>query len=90
VLLRLRYWVKKPYKLAKVQSDVNTRIRERVTDADVEMAYPHRHLVFDDTSGSRVWAAQNRVVRQASAPATSPARRAVAEMDLRTEPRKQH
>lgn len=51
VLLRLRYWVKKPYKLAKVQSDVNTRIRERVTDADVEMAYPHRHLVFDDTSG---------------------------------------
>ena len=51
VLLRLRYWVKKPYKLAKVQSDVNTRIRERFADADVEMAYPHRHLVFDDTSG---------------------------------------
>lgn len=51
ILLRLRYWVKKPYKLAKVQSDVNTRIRERLTDADVEMAYPHRHLVFDDTSG---------------------------------------
>nr|WP_256418564.1 mechanosensitive ion channel family protein [Halorubrum laminariae] len=51
VLLRLRYWVKKPYKLAKVQSDVNTRIRERLADADVEMAYPHRHLVFDDTSG---------------------------------------
>ena len=51
VLLRLRYWVKKPYKLAKVQSDVNTRIRERLADANVEMAYPHRHLVFDDTSG---------------------------------------
>jgi len=51
ILLRLRYWVKRPYKLAKVQSDVNTRIRERLTDADVEMAYPHRHLVFDDTSG---------------------------------------
>ncbi|WP_244629317.1 mechanosensitive ion channel family protein [Halorubrum sp. PV6] len=51
VLLRLRYWVKKPYKLAKVQSDVNTLIRERLADADVEMAYPHRHLVFDDTSG---------------------------------------
>ncbi|WP_049910888.1 mechanosensitive ion channel domain-containing protein [Halorubrum lipolyticum] len=51
ILLRLRYWVKKPYKLAKVQSDVNTQIRERLTDADVEMAYPHRHLVFDDTSG---------------------------------------
>lgn len=53
VLLRLRYWVKKPYKLAKVQSDVNTQIRERLGDpeADVTMAYPHRHLVFDDTSG---------------------------------------
>ncbi|QWC20648.1 mechanosensitive ion channel family protein [Halorubrum sp. 2020YC2] len=51
VLLRLRYWVKKPYKLAKVQSEVNTRIRERFAEADVEMAYPHRHLVFDDTSG---------------------------------------
>ena len=51
ILLRLRYWVKKPYKLSKVQSDVNTRIRERLADADVEMAYPHRHLVFDDTSG---------------------------------------
>ncbi|TKX45049.1 MULTISPECIES: mechanosensitive ion channel family protein [unclassified Halorubrum] len=51
ILLRLRYWVKKPYKLAKVQSDVNTLIRERLADADVEMAYPHRHLVFDDTSG---------------------------------------
>ena len=51
ILLRLRYWVKKPYKLAKVQSDVNTNIRERLADADVEMAYPHRHLVFDETSG---------------------------------------
>ena len=51
ILLRLRYWVKKPYKLTKVQSDVNTRIRERFADADVTLAYPHRHLVFDDTSG---------------------------------------
>ena len=51
ILLRLRYWVKKPYKLAKVQSDVNTEIRKRLADADAEMAYPHRHLVFDDTSG---------------------------------------
>ena len=51
VLLRLRYWVKKPYKLGKVRSAVNTRIRKRLADADVEMAYPHRHLVFDDTSG---------------------------------------
>lgn len=52
VLLRLRYWIQTPYKLGKVQSDVNTRIRERLADADVTMAYPHRHLVFDDTSGT--------------------------------------
>ncbi len=51
VLLRLRYWVKKPYKLGKVRSEVNARVRELAVDADVEMAYPHRHLVFDDTSG---------------------------------------
>jgi small-conductance mechanosensitive channel len=51
ILLRLRYWVKKPYKLAKVQSEVNTNIRDRLANADVEMAYPHRHLVFDETSG---------------------------------------
>ena len=51
VLLRLRYWVKKPYKLSKVQSDVNTKIRSRFADLDAEMAYPHRHLIFDDTSG---------------------------------------
>jgi len=51
ILLRLRYWVKKPYKLAKVQSEVNTNIRERLATADVEMAYPHRHVVFDETSG---------------------------------------
>ncbi|MFW6320305.1 MAG: mechanosensitive ion channel family protein [Halohasta sp.] len=53
VLLRLRYWVKKPYKIASIESEVRTRIREMFadTDATVEMAYPHQHLVFDDTSG---------------------------------------
>jgi len=67
VLLRLRYWVKKPYKLAKVQSDVNTLIRERLADADVEMAYPHRHLIFDDTSGvARVDDSPESVVGDAS------------------------
>jgi len=69
ILLRLRYWVKKPYKLSKVQSDVNTLIRERLADADVEMAYPHRHLVFDDTSGvARVGGPEDeRVAAQQSA-----------------------
>ncbi|CDK38393.1 mscS Mechanosensitive ion channel [Halorubrum sp. AJ67] len=73
ILLRLRYWVKKPYKLAKVQSDVNTEIRERLGDpeADVTMAYPHRHLVFDDTSGvARVDAAADSAAVRASDPST--------------------
>lgn len=65
VLLRLRYWVKKPYKLQKVQSAVNIRIREMTADADVEMAYPHRHLVFDDTSGVARVDADGRAVAEA-------------------------
>ncbi|GAB3418081.1 hypothetical protein GCM10027435_17590 [Haloparvum alkalitolerans] len=64
VLLRLRYWVKKPYKLNKVQSTVNIRIREITADADVEMAYPHRHLVFDDTSGVARVDADGRAVAE--------------------------
>ncbi len=53
ILLRLRYWVKKPYKIAAVESAVRTKIREAfaASDATTEMAYPHQHLVFDDTSG---------------------------------------
>ncbi|QHS17745.1 mechanosensitive ion channel family protein [Halopenitus persicus] len=51
ILLQLRYWAKKPYKIHKLQSQVNSRIWELIADADVEVAYPHRHLVFDETSG---------------------------------------
>jgi len=52
VLLRLRYWVTKPYKIATVESAVRTAIRQRFIDAEatLEMAYPHRQLVFDDRS----------------------------------------
>ena len=79
VLLRLRYWVKKPYKLAKIQSDVNTRIRERLADADVEMAYPHRHLVFDGTSGvARVDAGSDAAAADAESLADAPPPDAVA------------
>ncbi|MFA1611523.1 mechanosensitive ion channel family protein [Halobellus rubicundus] len=54
VLLRLRYWAHKPYKIPTVESRVRDRIWDGVaeTDGDVEFAYPHRHLVFDDTSGT--------------------------------------
>ena len=53
VLLRLRFWVKTPYKIAAIESAVRTEIQEAFANADatVEMAYPHQHLVFDDTSG---------------------------------------
>ncbi|KAB1198724.1 MULTISPECIES: mechanosensitive ion channel family protein [Haloferax] len=54
VLLRLRYWASKPYKMPRIQSDVQTRLWNLLgeSDANVEFAYPHTHVVFDDTSGS--------------------------------------
>ena len=54
VLLRLRYWVTKPYKIPTIESRIRDRIWEsfRADKADIEFAYPHRHLVFDDTSGT--------------------------------------
>ncbi|WP_416840970.1 mechanosensitive ion channel family protein [Haloferax sp. DFSO52] len=54
VLLRLRYWAMKPYKMPRIQSDVQTRLWSLLknSDANVEFAYPHTHVVFDDTSGS--------------------------------------
>ena len=51
VLLRLRYWVKEPYRLQTVKSRLQTNIWTALEDADMEMAYPHSHLYFDDTSG---------------------------------------
>ncbi|WP_128475831.1 mechanosensitive ion channel family protein [Halorussus pelagicus] len=52
VLLDLRYWVKDPYYVGRVESKIQERIWEQLDDADVEIAYPHSHLVFDDTSGT--------------------------------------
>ncbi|UPW00351.1 mechanosensitive ion channel family protein [Halorussus gelatinilyticus] len=52
VLLDLRYWVKDPYYLPRVTSKINERIWSGIEDADVEIAYPHQHLVFDETSGT--------------------------------------
>jgi small-conductance mechanosensitive channel len=51
VRLRLRYWVTEPYKLLTARSLVQTALWERLPDADVEFAYPHSHLFFDETSG---------------------------------------
>ncbi|WP_049942927.1 mechanosensitive ion channel family protein [Haloarcula amylolytica] len=51
VLLTLRYWVTEPYKLLAARSRVQTNVWRRLEDANVEIAYPHSHLYFDDTSG---------------------------------------
>ena len=53
VRLNLRYWVKTPYYIPRVRSKVNERVWDGIADADgdVEIAYPHSHLVFDETSG---------------------------------------
>lgn len=55
VLLSLRYWVKEPYMALhpplSLPSEIQENIWEALDDAAVEMAYPHSHLVFDETSG---------------------------------------
>ena len=51
VSLRLRYWAKEPYKQTTVRSKVLTEVWERFEAHDIEIPYPHSHMVFDDTSG---------------------------------------
>ncbi|WP_435358757.1 mechanosensitive ion channel family protein [Haloarchaeobius sp. DFWS5] len=52
VLITLRYWAKQPYKLLTVRSKVQEQVWTRLDEADVAIAYPHSHVVFDETSGS--------------------------------------
>jgi small-conductance mechanosensitive channel len=52
VLLRLRYWLKEPYWLLRRRSEIQSKIWTAIQDEDVEIAYPHQHQVFDETSGS--------------------------------------
>jgi small-conductance mechanosensitive channel len=49
--LRLRYWVEEPYWLLRVRSKIQTAFGEAIESEDVEIAYPHQHHVFDETSG---------------------------------------
>ncbi|OLZ41051.1 mechanosensitive ion channel protein MscS [Natrinema saccharevitans] len=51
IALELFFWMEHPYKQTVVRSAVQDAIGERFADVDVEFAYPHRHHVFDDTSG---------------------------------------
>lgn len=52
IQLDLRYWVKDPYYLPRVRSKIRERVWSQLADADVEIAYPHSHLFFDETSGT--------------------------------------
>ena len=51
VSLRLRYWANEPYKQTTVRSKVLTEVWGRFEEHDIEIPYPHSHMVFDDTSG---------------------------------------
>ncbi|WP_338729315.1 mechanosensitive ion channel family protein [Haladaptatus sp. DJG-WS-42] len=59
--LRLRYWVKQPYKLLTARSKVQENVWARLEDADVKIPYPHSHMVFDETSGELNVSTQDRL-----------------------------
>lgn len=51
IRLRLRYWLREPFFMQRVSSNVQEAIWEALETEPVEIAYPHSHLVFDETSG---------------------------------------
>lgn len=51
VHLKMRYWVREPYRLPNVSSKLYEKIWQKFDERDVDVPYPHRHHVFDDTSG---------------------------------------
>ncbi|NKE37532.1 mechanosensitive ion channel family protein [Natronococcus sp. JC468] len=52
VRLQLNFWVERPYLPRMMRSKIHEEVWDRLEDADVEIAYPHTHLVFDETSGT--------------------------------------
>ena len=49
--LRLRYWVEEPYWLLRIRSRIQTTLWDSLDGEDIEIAYPHQHHIFDETSG---------------------------------------
>ncbi len=49
--IELRFWVFEPYHLKAVRSQVLRVLDTAFDDADVSLAYPRTHHVFDETSG---------------------------------------
>lgn len=68
VLLTLRYWAREPYATLDPPFSVPSTIRENIwsmiDDADVEIAYPHMHHVFDSTSGDLSLSLENNQYSQ--------------------------
>lgn len=52
VILVMRYWVREPYQLQKVASKVNEKVWAKFNRDGIRIPYPHRHHVFDETSGN--------------------------------------
>jgi len=59
--LALRYWVREPYRLQMVKSKVNEKIWSKFRREGIRIPYPHRHHVFDDTSGEMDVSVERRV-----------------------------
>jgi small-conductance mechanosensitive channel len=59
--LALRYWVREPYRLQMVKSKVNEKIWAKFRREGIRIPYPHRHHVFDDTSGEMDVSVERRV-----------------------------
>jgi small-conductance mechanosensitive channel len=51
VLLRLRFWIRTPYHIPRIRSAVQENVWDAMAADNVEFAYPHTHLYFDETSG---------------------------------------
>ena len=70
--LLLRYWVEEPYKLTTISSKVQENVWAALVEADVEIAYPHTHLVFDETSGEASVAVRDAALGPTEADPTHP------------------
>ncbi|ELY40117.1 mechanosensitive ion channel family protein [Natronorubrum tibetense] len=51
ILIDLKCWIEAPYLPLKVRSAIHRRAWDAFEGEDVEIAYPHTHHVFDETSG---------------------------------------
>ena len=85
VALRLRYWANEPYKQAAVRSRVLTEVWERFETHDIEIPYPHTHMVFDDTSGELQVSTRSAEAATPSRPGGATTREADAEANAEVE-----